>query len=257
MKKNAVRETKTEGNEAAVVVRGLQKSFGDQRVLNGIDLTVSRGETVAVLGRSGTGKSVLLKLLVGLEQPDQGSIRIEGQEITRLAPDQLNEVRKKIGFLFQQAALYDSMKVEENVEFPLKRHTKLSAVERRERVRDLLAKVEMEQDGEKMPSEISGGMQKRVGLARALALDPEILLFDEPTAGLDPITASEIGKLISQLQKERKMTSIVVTHDVHGAKSFCDRLVLMREGEVLVDGTFGDLEKSRDPFVVQFLRNAA
>ena len=257
METNAARETKTEGNEAAVVVRGLQKSFGDQKVLNGIDLTVARGETVAVLGRSGTGKSVLLKLLVGLQQPDRGSIRIEGQEITRLRPDQLNEVRKKIGFLFQQAALYDSMKVEENVEFPLKRHTKLSAVERRERVRDLLAKVEMERDREKMPSEISGGMQKRVGLARALALDPEILLFDEPTAGLDPITAAEIGKLISQLQEERRMTSIVVTHDVHGAKSFCDRLVLMREGTVAVDGTFEDLAKSRDPFVVQFLRNAA
>src|SRR3984893_16038786 len=257
MKKKAARESKTEGNEAVVAIRGLRKSFGDQKVLNGIDLTVGRGETVAVLGRSGTGKSVLLKLLVGLQQPDQGSIRIEGQEITRLEPDQLNEVRKKIGFLFQRAALYDSMKVEENVEFPLKRHTRLSAAERRERVRDLLAKVEMEQDREKMPSEISGGMQKRVGLARALALDPEILLFDEPTAGLDPITAAEIGKLISQLQKEREMTSIVVTHDVHGAKSFCDRLVLMREGKVLVNGTFEDLEKSRDPFVVQFLRNAA
>jgi phospholipid/cholesterol/gamma-HCH transport system ATP-binding protein len=256
MKKNAARETKTDGGEAPVVVRGLRKSFGDQKVLNGIDLTAERGETVAVLGRSGTGKSVLLKLLVGLQQPDQGSIRIEGQEITSLDRIRLNEVRKKIGFLFQQAALYDSMRVEENVEFPLKRHTKLSTAERRERVRDLLAKVEMEQEGEKMPSEISGGMQKRVGLARALALDPEILLFDEPTAGLDPITAAEIGKLISQLQQERKMTSIVVTHDVHGAKSFCDRLVLMREGEVLVDGSFEDLEKSRDPFVVQFLRNA-
>src|ERR1700730_3662593 len=152
MKKKAARESKTEGNEAVVAIRGLRKSFGDQKVLNGIDLTVGRGETVAVLGRSGTGKSVLLKLLVGLQQPDQGSIRIEGQEITRLDPDQLNEVRKKIGFLFQQAALYDSMKVEENAEFPLKRHTKLSAAERRKRVRDLLAKVEMEQDREKMPS---------------------------------------------------------------------------------------------------------
>jgi phospholipid/cholesterol/gamma-HCH transport system ATP-binding protein len=257
MKKNAARKTKMESTDAPIVVRGLRKSFGDQKVLNGIDLTVERGETVAVLGRSGTGKSVLLKLLVGLQQPDKGSIQIEGQEMTGLDTDQLNEVRKKIGFLFQQAALYDSMKVEENVEFPLKRHTKLSAAERRKRVRDLLAKVEMQQDREKMPSEISGGMQKRVGLARALALDPEILLFDEPTAGLDPITAAEIGTLISQLQEERKMTSIVVTHDVHGAKSFCDRLVLMREGEVLVNGTFEDLEKSRDPFVVHFLRNAA
>jgi phospholipid/cholesterol/gamma-HCH transport system ATP-binding protein len=208
------------------------------------------------LGRSGTGKSVLLKLLIGLQQPDAGSIRIQGKEITGLQPDQLNEVRKKAGFLFQQAALYDSMSVEENVEFPIKRHTRLSADERRARVRDLLAKVDMEREGKKMPSEISGGMQKRVGLARALALDPEILLFDEPTAGLDPITAAEIGTLISQLQKERKITSIVVTHDLHGAKSFCDRLVLMNEGRVLVDGTFEELERSQDPFVAKFLQHA-
>jgi phospholipid/cholesterol/gamma-HCH transport system ATP-binding protein len=208
------------------------------------------------LGRSGTGKSVLLKLLIGLQQPDAGSIRIQGKEITGLQPDQLNEVRKKAGFLFQQAALYDSMSVEENVEFPIKRHTRLSADERRARVRDLLAKVDMEREGKKMPSEISGGMQKRVGLARALALDPEILLFDEPTAGLDPITAAEIGTLISQLQKERKITSIVVTHDLHGAKSFCDRLVLMNEGRVLIDGTFEGLERSQDPFVAKFLQQA-
>src|SRR5579864_1489434 len=257
METNAARETETEGNEAAVVVRGLQKSFGDQKVLNGIDLIVARGETVAVLGRSGTGKSVLLKLLVGLQQPDGGSIRIEGQEITRLKPDQLNQVRKKIGFLFQEAALYDSMKVGENVEFPLKRHTKLSAAERRERVRDLLAKVEMEQDREKMPSEISGGMQKRVGLARALALDPEILLFDEPTAGLDPITAAEIGKLIVEQKEKRNITSVVVTHEIRSAKIFADRFVLMNEGKILADGAFDDLRKSRNKFVAEFLREAA
>src|ERR1700730_16844011 len=257
MKKKAARESKTEGNEAVVAIRGLRKSFGDQKVLNGIDLTVGRGETVAVLGRSGTGKSVLLKLLVGLQQPDQGSIQIEGQEITRLDPDRLNEVRKKIGLLFQEAALDDSMKVEENVEFPLKRHTKLSAAERRERVRDLLAKVEMEQDREKMPSEISGGMQKRVGLARALALDPEILLFDEPTAGLDPITAAEIGKLIVEQQKKRNITSVVVTHAIHSAKIFADRFVLMNEGKILADGAFDELRKSRNPFVAEFLREAA
>ena len=238
-----------------VVVKALHKSFGAQTVLNGIDLTVARGETVAVLGRSGTGKSVLLKLIVGLQQSDSGSIRINGQEIKDLDFNQLNEVRKKIGFLFQQAALYDSLTVEENVAFPLDRHTKLSAAERKDRVRELLSKVEMEGDLEKLPSQISGGMQKRVGLARALALEPDILLFDEPTAGLDPITAGEIGELILQVQKERKITSIVVTHDIRGAKAFSDRLVLMDQGKIVTEGTFGDLKKNHDRFVSQFLKS--
>jgi len=248
---------KTEKDNPPVVVKGLHKSFGEQAVLSGIDLTVGRGETVAVLGRSGTGKSVLLKLIVGLDQPDSGSISIQGQEIEDLDEGQLNEVRKKIGFLFQQAALYDSLTVEENVAFPLNRHSKMSDAERKSRVGELLSSVGMEQDLQKMPSEISGGMKKRVGLARALALEPDILLFDEPTAGLDPITAEEIGKLISQLKDERKITSIVVTHDIHGAKAFSDRLVVMNEGKIVIEGTFGELKKSRDPFLVQFLRNGS
>lgn len=161
-----------------IVVKALRKSFGEQTVLNGIDLTVAPGENLAVLGRSGTGKSVLLKLIIGLQQPDSGSICIHGQEIAGLPMDQLNEIRKKIGFLFQQAALYDSLTVEENVAFPLDRHLKISAAERKERVRELLSNVGMDHDLDKLPSEISGGMQKRVGLARALALEPDILLFD-------------------------------------------------------------------------------
>ncbi len=169
--------------ERPIVIKALHKSFGDQTVLNGIDLAVELGETLAILGRSGTGKSVLLKLIIGLQGPDSGSIRIHGQEITGLSLDELNEVRKKVGFLFQYAALYDSLTVEENVAFPLKRHASLSAAEQKERVRELLSSVGMERDLEKMPSRISGGMQKRVGLARALALEPDILLFDEPTAG--------------------------------------------------------------------------
>jgi len=248
---------KSQKDKPPVVVKGLHKSFGDQTVLNGIDLTVAQGETVVVLGRSGTGKSVLLKLIVGLDQPDSGSIRIQGQEIKDLEADQLNEVRKKIGFLFQQAALYDSLTVEENVAFPLNRHSKMSDAERKGRVNELLTSVGMEHDLQKMTSEISGGMKKRVGLARALALEPDILLFDEPTAGLDPITAAEIGKLISELKEKRKITSIVVTHDIHGAKAFSDRLVLMNEGKIVIEGTFGELKKSRDPFVVQFLRNGS
>jgi phospholipid/cholesterol/gamma-HCH transport system ATP-binding protein len=244
-------------DDAPIVVHALRKSFGDRKVLDGIDLTVARGETVAVLGRSGTGKSVFLKLIIGLQQPDSGSIRIHGQEVTGLGLDRLNEVRKKVGFLFQQAALYDSLTVEENVAFPLIRHTQMSDSERKQRVHELLSQVGMEQDTQKRPSEISGGMQKRVGLARALALEPDILLFDEPTAGLDPITAGEIGHLILELKEKREITSIVVTHDVHGAKAFSDRLVLLNEGNILVQGSFPDLKKSRDKFVVQFLRDAA
>jgi phospholipid/cholesterol/gamma-HCH transport system ATP-binding protein len=247
----------TEDNSTPIEVKHLSKSFGTQKVLNGIDLSVARGETLAVLGRSGTGKSVLLKLLIGLQKPDAGSIRINGKEIADLDRKQLNEVRKTVGFLFQQAALYDSMTVEQNVEFPLSRHTEMSAEDLKKRARELLASVGMEKDLEKMPSEISGGMQKRVGLARAIALEPGIVLFDEPTAGLDPITGAEIGQLISQLKEKHQMASIVVTHDIHGAKQFSDRVVMLNEGNILVEGTFADLEKSKDKFVVQFLSNAA
>jgi phospholipid/cholesterol/gamma-HCH transport system ATP-binding protein len=245
-------ETRTE--QTPIAVKGLHKSFGRQEVLAGLDLVVNRGETVVILGRSGTGKSVLLKVLIGLQQADSGSIQINGTEITGLSLDDLNEIRKKIGFLFQQAALYDSLTVEDNVAFPLSRHTQLSPAERGQRVRELLTSVGMEQDLNKMPSELSGGMQKRVGLARALALQPEILLFDEPTAGLDPITSDEIGKLISRLKQERKMTSIVVTHDIHGAKEFSDRFVMVHEGHIVTEGTLEQLQKSQDPFVIQFLR---
>jgi phospholipid/cholesterol/gamma-HCH transport system ATP-binding protein len=240
-----------------VVVKGLRKSFGDQQVLKGIDLTVNKGEIVAVLGKSGTGKSVLLKLLIGLQTADAGSICIQGLDTTHLEMDQLNEMRIKVGFLFQEGALYDSLTIAENVAFPLRRHTKLSDAERKDKVRALLLSVGLDRDLEKMPSDISGGMRKRVGLARALALDPEIVLFDEPTAGLDPITAADIGRLIEKLRKERNMTSIVVTHDMHAAHHFSDRIVMLSEGNVLISGTFEDLEKSKDPFVGQFLKDAA
>ena len=243
--------------DAPIVIEDLRKSFGEQKVLNGIDLAVHSGKTLAVLGRSGTGKSVLLKLIVGLQKPDAGSIRVLGQEIAKLDPDRLNDVRKKIGFLFQSAALYDSLTVEENVAFPLARHSSMSEAERKSRARELLSAVGMESGLEKLPSEISGGMQKRVGLARALALDPEILLFDEPMAGLDPITAAEIGRLIVEQQKKRNITSVVVTHEIRSAKLFADRFVLMNEGKILADGAFDELRKSRDTFVAEFLREAA
>lgn len=244
-------------NNPPVAVKSLRKSFGAQTVLNGIDLRVAEGETVAVLGRSGGGKSVLLKLLIGLQAPNSGSICVLGQEIVGVPLERLNETRKRIGFLFQQAALYDSLTVAENVEFPLSRHTNLSPAQRKERARELLASVGMEHDTRKLPSQISGGMQKRVGLARALALDPEVLLLDEPTTGLDPITAAEIAGLIVELRKDRKVTSVVVTHDIHAARIFSDRLVLLRDGNIFVEGSFRELEESRDQFVARFLGAAA
>ena len=237
-----------------MIVQGLHKSYGEQKVLNGLDLKVGSGQTVAVLGRSGTGKSVLLRLIIGLQKPDAGTIQIQGQEITNANLEQRNEIRKKMGFLFQHAALYDSLTVEENVAFPLRRHTEMTAAQRSERVQELLASVGMEADLQKMPSDISGGMQKRVGLARALALEPGILLLDEPTAGLDPITSGEIDELILKLQEEREVASIVVTHDLHSAKVIADRIVLLHEGNVVIEGTYEELEKSTDEFVAEFFK---
>lgn len=243
--------------ESPIAVAGLQKAFGALTVLDGITFQLESGKVTCVLGRSGTGKSVLLKLLIGLEQPDAGSIRLEGCDIATASAKELNEARKKVGFLFQQAALYDSMSIEENVAFPLRRHTKLSNEERRDRVRELLASVGLDRDLDKMPSDISGGMRKRVGLARAIALDPTVLMFDEPTAGLDPITAAEIAKLIVQLRDTRHITSLVVTHDLHTARTIADRLIVLDRGKALFDGTFEGLDGSKNPFISQFVEDAA
>lgn len=240
---------------AFIAVEDLRKSFGSHNVLNGVSLNVKRGETLAVLGRSGTGKSVLLRIIIGLEIPDSGLVRIQGQDIAGLALDQLGEIRKKMGFLFQHAALYDSLTVAGNVAFPLEHHRKeMSRAERRDRVKELLAEVGMEGGLDKMPSDISGGMQKRVGLARALALDPEILLLDEPTAGLDPISSGEIDDLILKLQQEHQMASIVVTHDLHSARTISSRLALLDLGSVVIEGSYDDLQHSDIAFVKEFLK---
>jgi phospholipid/cholesterol/gamma-HCH transport system ATP-binding protein len=224
-------------SEPPIAVEGLHKSFGKQVVLDDITFQLVAGQVTCVLGRSGTGKSVLLKLLIGLETPDSGSIHLEGRDIASISPKELNEARRRVGFLFQQSALYDSMTIEENVAFPLRRNTKLSDAERRDRVHQLLESVGMDRDLEKMPSDISGGMGKRVGLARALAL--------------------EIAKLIGDLRDQRHITSIVVTHDLHTVRAIADRLIVIDRGKALFDGTFGELNQSKDPFIVQFLKDAA
>jgi phospholipid/cholesterol/gamma-HCH transport system ATP-binding protein len=249
-------QAEEDSSTPVVAVEDLHKSFGSQTVLDGVSLTVNRGETLAVLGRSGTGKSVLLRLIIGLEQPDSGSVRLHGQETVGLTLDQMGEIRKKMGFLFQHAALYDSLTIEQNVAFPLQHHKKeMPESERSDRVKSLLAEVGMEGDLEKMPSDISGGMQRRVGLARALALEPDILLLDEPTAGLDPISSAEIDDLVLKLQEEHHIASIVVTHDLHSAKTIADRLALLNEGKVVIEGSFEELQRSDDKFVKEFLKH--
>jgi phospholipid/cholesterol/gamma-HCH transport system ATP-binding protein len=255
----AMKEARPEedGSAPIVAVKNLHKSFGINKVLDGVSLSVSRGETLAVLGRSGTGKSVLLRLIIGLEIPDSGSVCIHGQNIAGLALDRMGEIRKKMGFLFQHSALYDSLTIAENVAFPLEHHRRdTSRSERGDRVKQLLAEVGIEGDLGKMPSDISGGMQKRVGLARALALEPEILLLDEPTAGLDPISSGEIDDLILKLQRERQMASIVVTHDLHSAKTVSNRLALLDQGKVVIEGKFENLQQSDIGLVKEFLKQS-
>jgi phospholipid/cholesterol/gamma-HCH transport system ATP-binding protein len=256
---NAMTQENAERDESipAVSVVDLHKSFGNQKVLNGISLSVSRGETLAVLGRSGTGKSVLLRIIIGLQKPDSGAVCIHGQDIEGLDLDHLSAIRMKMGFSFQHSALYDSLTVEQNVMFPLQHHCKeMSKAMQRDRASQLLAEVGMEGHLEKMPSDISGGMQKRVGLARALALQPDILLLDEPTAGLDPISSAEIDDLILKLQTEHQMASIVVTHDLHSAKTIAGRLALIDKGSVVIEGSFAELQQSDIEFVMQFLKHS-
>jgi len=249
--------TGPDGQAPAVAVEDVHKAFGAHRVLNGVTLRVIQGETLAVLGRSGTGKSVMLRLIIGLTTPDSGTVRIHGQDYAGLTLDQMGAIRKKMGFLFQHAALYDSLTVGENVAFPLEHHRRdLSRQERADRVTALLAEVGMAGQLSKMPSDISGGMQKRVGLARALALEPQILLLDEPTAGLDPISSGEIDELILKLQRERQMASIVVTHDLHSARTIANRLVLLDKGEVVIDGIYEELQQSDIGFVREFLKQS-
>ena len=233
----------------AVRLEHVAKKFGDQQVLNDISFQVGVGEAFCMLGRSGTGKSVTLKLIIGLIKPDHGNVLVHGKQIQRLDSSALGEVRKEIGFLFQNAALFDSITVAENVAFPLRRHTRKSEKDIQEIVHEKLKEVELADHGGKMPGELSGGMSKRAGLARALALDPSVLLIDEPSSGLDHITATEIYDLLLQLKERRKVTLVVVTHDVVGSTKFADRFAVLDQGRIAACGTEEELTHSENSLV--------
>lgn len=235
-----------------VIIEKLSKSFGSHLVLDEVSLKVEAAENLVVFGRSGTGKSVLLKCMIRLMQPDTGDVEIFGKDVLKLDIDELNELRKQMGFLFQGAALYDSMSVRGNLEFPLIRHSNLTPKEREMRIKDVLEKVSLEEAIDKMPADLSGGMKKRIGLARSIITEPKLMLYDEPTTGLDPITAKEISKLITDLQHELKMTSIVVTHDILCAKIIADRAVVLEDGKIQYTGNITELTTSKDPFLKNF-----
>jgi phospholipid/cholesterol/gamma-HCH transport system ATP-binding protein len=239
--------------EHAIRFVEVTKSFGSHRVLDRVSFDVPRGEACCIMGRSGTGKSVTLKLLLGLLKPDQGKIHVNDVEIEALNSAQLVAVRKTMGFLFQYSALFDSLSVAENVAFPLRRHTRMSETEIAGAVQERLAEVGLEGELDKMPLDLSGGMRKRVGLARALALKPSVLLVDEPSSGLDPITTREIDKLLMDLKSSSKTTMIVVTHNVPSARRIGDQLVVLHEGHILAQGTAEELDQSKDEVVRQFM----
>jgi phospholipid/cholesterol/gamma-HCH transport system ATP-binding protein len=240
--------------DAAIRFVGVSKAFGDRPVLRDVSFEVRTNSAFCILGRSGTGKSVTLKHIIGLLQPDSGHVLVEGQDVPRLGRDALARVRKRMGFLFQNAALFDSITVGENVAFPLRRHTKLPDAEIRTRARAKLEDVGLGHDYDKMPGDLSGGMRKRAGLARAMALDPSILLVDEPSAGLDPITTTEIDELLLE-RKRQGTTLVIVTHNIPSARILSDEVVVLHEGRILARGTMGELAEHGHPMVRTFMRS--
>lgn len=242
-----------ETDSAVVEIEHLRKSFGSHEVLKDITLKLRRGENLIVLGKSGSGKSVLIKCLVGLIEPDSGRLNVLKKDIAELESDELNETRGKIGFLFQSGALYDSMSVRENLEFPLKRKMRNASKEQiDELVMEALENVGLTEAIDKMPAELSGGMRKRVGLARTLILKPEIMLYDEPTTGLDPVTSREISHLILEVQKKYNTSSIIITHDMDCARITSNRMVVLNDGKCFAEGTFQELKSSEDKWVRSF-----
>jgi len=239
--------------QALFTVRGLTKSYGARLILDHLDFEVRRGECLVVLGRSGSGKSVTLRQLDGLEPPDEGSIVFDGTEIAGLAERDLYPMRRRMGFLFQGGALFDSMNVFDNIAFPLREHSSLGAEEIRAKVSEKLGLVRLAGVEEKMPADLSGGMKKRVALARSLALDPEVMLFDEPTTGLDPVTSATIGALIRSIQSTLGVTAVVVTHDLALAERVGDRLVFLEDGRLHFTGTWEAARACEDPGFADFL----
>ncbi len=237
-----------------IQLKNLSKSFGDRKVLAGVDLEVYAGETLVIIGRSGVGKSTILKHIAGLVPPDSGEIWVEGLELSRLKEEELNELRKKMGVVFQYAALFDSLTVFENIAFRLLRDFKMSESKAVEVVKQKLELVGLKDDLLYLkPAQLSGGMRKRVGLARAIAVDPEIILYDEPTSGLDPVTSEAINDLILDMQKKLGVTSLVVTHDMHSAYKVANRIAMIYDGKIIGIGTPDEIKKSRDPYIIQFV----
>lgn len=241
--------------EVVIEITDLCKSFGEQEVLKGLSLQLLNGENLVVLGKSGSGKSVLIKCIVGLLRSDSGTIKVFNQDIRTLKRKKLDEVRQKIGFLFQSGALYDSMTVRENLEFPLKRIEKhLNRKEIDEKILEALENVGLPDVIDKMPSQLSGGMRKRISLARTIVVDPMIMLYDEPTTGLDPVTSDEISLLINDIQKKYKTSSIIITHDIECARTTADRLIMLQDGEVYEKGSLSKFEKSTDKVIKSFFK---
>ena len=238
-----------------VDIKNLRKSFGNQEVLKNVSLQLLNGENLVVLGKSGSGKSVLIKCIVGLLIADGGTINILGENVNGLNNQDLGELRKKIGFLFQSGALYDSMTVKQNLEFPLHRVRKeLTQKEIEEKVKEALENVGLSGAINKMPSQLSGGMRKRISLARTIVVDPLIMLYDEPTTGLDPVTSDEISLLINRIQKKYKTSSIIITHDIECARMTANRVIMLQDGEVYLKGNLTDFEKSVDPSIKSFFK---
>lgn len=246
----------TPTKNAIITIKDLHKQFGSNVVLNGFNLDLFEGENLVVMGKSGSGKSVMVKCVIGLEQPDSGSILVMNQEINNLEQEALDELRTEIGFLFQGSALYDSMSVRENLEFPLRRHTKKFGVikDTTPLVMEALESVGLAHAIDLMPNELSGGMKRRIALARTLILKPKIILYDEPTTGLDPITSKEIVLLMNSIQKQYNTSSIIITHDVDCAKVIANRMILLIDGVNYIEGTFDELANSTDPKVQAFFK---
>lgn len=242
-------------NEVVITAQHVRKAFGRKEVLKDVNLELRRGENVVVLGKSGTGKSVMIKCIVGLLRPDDGKLEVLGYDVPSLGDRELAELRRKVGFLFQSGALYDSMSVRQNMLFPLERNRKdLSRDEMTKLVEETLENVGLLDAIDKMPNELSGGMRKRIGLARTLILKPEIMLYDEPTTGLDPVTSREISELIVAMQKKYNISSIIITHDMVCARIVANRVVVLKEGEYVENGTYDEVSKSEDPFVADFFK---